>query len=47
MVLAVKGQQRALANTSEMPRLKYEAALRPSQKIEAKNRGTFRHLKIR
>jgi hypothetical protein len=31
MVLAVKGQQRARANTSEMPRSKYEAALRPSQ----------------
>jgi hypothetical protein len=31
MVLAVKGQQRALANTSEMPRSKYEAAFRPSQ----------------
>jgi hypothetical protein len=36
MVLAVKGQQRALANTCEMPRSKYEAAFRPSQKITAK-----------
>jgi hypothetical protein len=36
MVLAVKEQQRALVNTSEMPRSKYEAGLRPSQKIGSK-----------
>jgi hypothetical protein len=35
MVLAVKGWRRALANTSEMPRSKYEAGLRPSQKIRS------------
>jgi hypothetical protein len=37
MVLAAKGQQRVLANTSEMLRSKYEAASRPSQKIKSKN----------
>jgi hypothetical protein len=47
MMLAVKGQQRARANTSEMPRSKYEAAFRPSQKIRSKSRGAFWHLKIR
>jgi hypothetical protein len=46
MVLAVKGQQRALANTSEMPRSKYEAGLRPSQKSGQKSRRIW-HLKIR
>jgi len=51
MVLAVKEQQRARAKTCEMPRSKYEAAFRPSQKIRSKNQvenhGEFWHLKIR
>jgi hypothetical protein len=50
MVLAVKGQQRDLANTSETPPSKYEAGFRPSQnqvKKSGQNRGAFRHLKIR